>query len=142
MTMPSKERIIQCMVSGAGPADVSLEARRLLQRAMARARGQRPGRDPGDQGGLRRPRRPLAGQLDQGGLGHGLGAAAAIEAAVCVRAIREQIIPPTINYLADPELRLDYVPDQARAARVKTVVSALFGFGGTNNVLILGEPKI
>ena len=78
----------------------------------------------------------------KGALGHGLGAAAAIEAAVCVRAIRDQTIPPTINYLADPELDLDYVPDEARQARLGTVMSASFGFGGTNNVLILSEPRL
>jgi 3-oxoacyl-[acyl-carrier-protein] synthase II len=78
----------------------------------------------------------------KGALGHGLGAAAAIEAAACVRAIRDRIIPPTINYLADPELGLDYVPNEARPARIRTLMSASFGFGGTNNVLILGEPKL
>jgi 3-oxoacyl-[acyl-carrier-protein] synthase II len=78
----------------------------------------------------------------KGALGHGLGAAAAIEAAVCVRAIRDQIIPPTINFLPDPELDLDYVPNKARSARLGTVMSASFGFGGTNNVLILSEPTL
>ena len=73
----------------------------------------------------------------KGALGHSLGAASAIEAAVCVRAIREQMIPPTINYRPDPELDLDYVPDRPRSARLDAVLSASFGFGGTNNALIL-----
>jgi len=72
----------------------------------------------------------------KGALGHGLGAASGIEAAVCVRTLREQILPPTINYQADPELDLDYVPDQARPSEVRTVLSASFGFGGTNNALV------
>lgn len=72
----------------------------------------------------------------KGAIGHGLGAASAIEAAVCVRTLHSQVIPPTINYLADPELDLDYVPDQARSSTVATVMSASFGFGGTNNALI------
>ncbi len=79
----------------------------------------------------------LAVSSIKGALGHGLGAASAIEAAVCVRTLREQVIPPTINYRADPELDLDYVPDRARPSAVKTVMSASFGFGGTNNALIL-----
>ncbi len=73
----------------------------------------------------------------KGALGHSLGAASAIEAAVCVRALREQVIPPTINHRPDPELDLDYVPDEPRPARLETVMSASFGFGGTNNALIL-----
>jgi 3-oxoacyl-[acyl-carrier-protein] synthase II len=75
----------------------------------------------------------------KGALGHGLGAAASIEAATCLRALRDQLIPPTINYLPDPELDLDYVPNEARAGRLQKVMSASFGFGGTNNVLIFGR---
>lgn len=84
----------------------------------------------------------LAVSSIKGALGHGLGAASAIEAAVCVRALGEQIIPPTINYVPDPELDLDYVPNQARSARLDKIMSASFGFGGTNNALILGTPRI
>jgi 3-oxoacyl-[acyl-carrier-protein] synthase II len=72
----------------------------------------------------------------KGAIGHSLGAASSIEAAVCVRALREQLIPPTINHRPDPELDLDYVPNEARAERLDTVMSASFGFGGTNNALI------
>ncbi len=72
----------------------------------------------------------------KGALGHSLGAASAIEAAVSVQALQRQTIPPTINHIPDPELTLDYVPNQARSARLNAVMSASFGFGGTNNVLI------
>jgi 3-oxoacyl-[acyl-carrier-protein] synthase II len=72
----------------------------------------------------------------KGALGHSLGAASAIEAAVSVRALCEQLIPPTINYRPDPELDLDYVPGQARDARLDHVLTASFGFGGTNNALV------
>jgi 3-oxoacyl-[acyl-carrier-protein] synthase II len=72
----------------------------------------------------------------KGALGHSLGAASAIEAAICVRCLREQVIPPTINHVPDPELDLDYVPNHARSERVETVMSASFGFGGTNNVVV------
>jgi 3-oxoacyl-[acyl-carrier-protein] synthase II len=79
----------------------------------------------------------LAVSSIKGALGHSLGAASAIEAAVSVRALREQTIPPTINFVADPALDLDYVPNHARAARLDVVLSAAFGFGGTNNALVL-----
>ena len=72
----------------------------------------------------------------KGAIGHALGAASAIEASVCVRALIDQTIPPTLNYSPDPELDLDYVPDRSRPARLNVVMSAAFGFGGTNNVLI------
>jgi 3-oxoacyl-[acyl-carrier-protein] synthase II len=75
----------------------------------------------------------------KGAVGHALGAAPAIEAAVCVRALREQVIPPTINHRADPALGLDFVPDSAREARLDRVLSASFGFGGTNNALVFGR---
>lgn len=80
--------------------------------------------------------RRMAVSSIKGALGHGLGAASAIEAAVCIRTLREQVIPPTINYIADPELDLDYVPNRARPASVAAAMSASFGFGGTNNALI------
>jgi 3-oxoacyl-[acyl-carrier-protein] synthase II len=72
----------------------------------------------------------------KGALGHSLGAASAVEAAVCLRVLRDQRIPPTLHFIPDPELDLDYVPDSAREARVDAVMSASFGFGGTNNVLV------
>jgi 3-oxoacyl-[acyl-carrier-protein] synthase II len=73
----------------------------------------------------------------KGALGHSLGASAAIEAAACVCALETGLIPPTINYRADPELDLDYVPDPtARQAPLRVALSASFGFGGTNNALI------
>jgi len=69
--------------------------------------------------------------------GHLLGAAGAVEALFCVLAIRDQVIPPTINYeTPDPECDLDYVPNTARKSRVVTTMSNSFGFGGTNGTLI------
>ena len=73
----------------------------------------------------------------KGALGHALGAASAIEAVVCVRALREQILPPTINFQVDSELDLDYIPGPARVTPFEYALSASFGFGGTNNALIL-----
>ena len=71
----------------------------------------------------------------KGALGHALGAASAIEAAISVRALVEQMVPPTINYRPDPELDLDYVPGEARPLPLESVLTASFGFGGTNNAL-------
>ena len=83
--------------------------------------------------------RRLAVSSIKGAIGHALGAASAIEAAVCVRALERQAVPPTINYRPDPALDLDYVPDPGRSARVDHVLSASFGFGGTNNALVFGR---
>lgn len=69
--------------------------------------------------------------------GHLLGAAGSTEAVFSVLAIRDKIIPPTMNYEnPDPRCDLDYVPNVARGAEVKVVLSNAFGFGGTNAALI------
>lgn len=69
--------------------------------------------------------------------GHMLGAAGGVEAIVCLMAIREGIIPPTINYKnPDPECDLDYVPNEARPHKVKVALSNSLGFGGHNACLI------
>ena len=69
--------------------------------------------------------------------GHLLGAAGVAEGIFCVQAINSQVIPPTINLdNQDPACDLDYVPNEARDAKVKTVISNSFGFGGTNGSLI------
>jgi 3-oxoacyl-[acyl-carrier-protein] synthase II len=73
--------------------------------------------------------------------GHLLGGAGALEAIVCVQAIREGVIPPTLNQeFPDPECDLDYVPNQARPATLRTAMSNSFGFGGHNATIIVGAP--
>jgi len=72
--------------------------------------------------------------------GHLLGAAGAVEAIVCALAIRDGMIPPTINYeTPDPACDLDYVPNVARAKRVDVALSNSLGFGGRNTALILAR---
>ncbi len=72
--------------------------------------------------------------------GHLLGAAGALEAIFCVKALLHAILPPTINYeTPDPECDLDYVPNQRREKKVRRVMSNSFGFGGHNACLILGQ---
>lgn len=74
--------------------------------------------------------------------GHIMGATGAIEMVFCALAIRDQVVPPTINYhTPDPECDLDYVTNEARDAKVKATMNNAFGFGGHNAVLILKEFK-
>ena len=74
----------------------------------------------------------------KGATGHCLGAAGALEAIFCTLAIREGVLPPTINYKTpDPECDLDYIPNEAREADVKIAVSNSFGFGGHNATIVL-----
>ena len=69
--------------------------------------------------------------------GHLLGAGGALEAATCILAIQQGIIPPTINLEhPDPQCDLDYTPCQAQPRRIRTAMSNSFGFGGHNSVLI------
>jgi len=73
----------------------------------------------------------------KGQLGHCLGAAGAIEAVVCLMAMRDGVLPPTINYeTPDENCDLDYVTTGARKADVNITMSNSFGFGGTNGVVI------
>jgi len=70
--------------------------------------------------------------------GHMMGATGALEALLCILAIRNGIIPPTINYKEpDPELDLDYVPNKAREKEINVAITNAFGFGGHNAVLVL-----
>jgi len=141
MAMPCRDRIVRCLEAamrkaGVAPDDIDYynahgtstivndQAETLVIKDVFRDKARR-----------------LAISSIKGALGHSLGAASAIEAAVSVRALREQLIPPTLNFLPDPELDLDYVPDQPRAARLDTILTAAFGFGGTNNSLILGRTS-
>lgn len=142
MAMPNEDRIGRCLAqalrnAGVGPGEIdyynahgtSTQVNDLVETLVLK-------RIFGDHAA----KMPISSI--KGALGHGLGAASAIEAAVCVRALADQLIPPTINHAADPDLDLDYVPNEARAARLDKIMSASFGFGGTNNALIFAKPRI
>ncbi|MEA3412113.1 MAG: beta-ketoacyl-ACP synthase II [Pseudomonadota bacterium] len=69
--------------------------------------------------------------------GHLLGAAGGVEAVFSVLAVRDQVLPPTINYdTPDPDCDLDYVPNTARETKVDVAISNSFGFGGTNGTVV------
>lgn len=100
-----------------------------------------PAGDIGESIGMRRAFGDAADQLavssTKSTTGHLLGAAGVVEAIFCIQAIREQVLPPTINLdNQDPACDLDYVANEARDAKIDTAISNSFGFGGTNGSLI------
>lgn len=80
----------------------------------------------------------LAVSSTKGATGHALGAAGGLETVICTLAIRNGIVPPTINYEnPDPGCDLDYTPNTAREKKIDTAINVNLGFGGHNGVLIL-----
>jgi len=75
-------------------------------------------------------------------LGHLLGASGGVELVLCALAVRDGLVPPTINYQTpDPACDLDYTPNQAREKPIRAAMSNSFGFGGHNGSLILGQLR-
>ncbi|HEY6605198.1 MAG TPA: beta-ketoacyl-ACP synthase II [Gaiellaceae bacterium] len=75
-------------------------------------------------------------------MGHTFGAAGAIEAMMCVLAVHEGVIPPTINYRnPDPDCDLDYVPNEAREAQIDVALSNAMGLGGHNGCVLVGRAE-
>ena len=82
--------------------------------------------------------RTVAVSSTKGATGHMLGAAGAVEMAICAKAIQTNIVPPTINYEhPDPQCDLDYVPNKAREMTVNAALNNSFGFGGHNATLVV-----
>ena len=75
--------------------------------------------------------------------GHLLGSGGALEASICVMAMQDSLVPPTINLEEpDPDCDLDYTPNQARSKEINATMSNSFGFGGHNSVLIIAKPGL
>ena len=73
-------------------------------------------------------------------LGHSLGASGGIELVLCVKALQEQTVPPTINFsIPDPECDLDYTPNEPKSRSLNYVMSNSFGFGGHNASVVVGR---
>jgi 3-oxoacyl-[acyl-carrier-protein] synthase II len=86
------------------------------------------------------PRLPVSSI--KGVLGHPFGASGAFQVAATALAIRHQLIPPTHNLeIPDPECDLDYVPHQARPARIRNALVTSYGYGGVNAYLLVAEPR-
>lgn len=103
-----------------------------------------PGNDPTETAAIRRVFGASADRLAVSSTksmhAHALGAAGAIELVAAIGALREQVVPPTANFLdPDPECDLDYVPNAAREQPVRAVLSNSFAFGGLNAVLALRQ---
>jgi 3-oxoacyl-[acyl-carrier-protein] synthase II len=82
----------------------------------------------------------LAVSSTKSAMGHTFGAAGAIEAMMCVRAVHDGVLPPTINYREpDPVCDLDYVPNEARQAEVDVALSNAMGLGGHNGCVLIGR---
>lgn len=83
---------------------------------------------------------PVVG--NKSALGHSIAASGALELVSCIHSLRDQIVPPTINYkLPDPYCDLDYVTEGSRRLRLRNAMSNSFAFGGSNAVLIVGQYK-
>ena len=127
----------KCMV--AAMTDASIDASEI---DYLNAHGtSTPAGDIGETVGIKRTfgdaAKELAVSSTKSTTGHLLGAAGVAEAIFSILAIRDQVLPPTINLeTPDPDCDLDYVPNMARDAKVRTVISNSFGFGGTNGSLI------
>jgi 3-oxoacyl-[acyl-carrier-protein] synthase II len=75
-------------------------------------------------------------------IGHAMGAASAFQTVASCLTLEHSMIPPTINYeVPDPECDLDYVPNEARTSRVRTVLINAHAMGGTHSVLVLAKPE-
>ena len=112
---------------------------RLHQPARHLDAAGRRGRDEGHQGGLRRPRAASSCvSSTKSATGHQFGGAGSFEVAVCALALRDQIVPPTLNYRdPDPECDLDYVPEGARKVELEYALSNSMGLGGHNGCVVL-----
>ena len=129
---PESVGVAEMMRSALDPLGRRARAGRLHQRARDVDAAGRPRRDERDQGGLRAHAYELAVSSTKSVSGICFGAAGAVEAMMCVRALHEGVLPPTINYRnPDPECDLDYVPNEARRVQVDVALRTRWASAGT-----------
>ena len=138
MTQPTEEGISKCMIKAMDEAGIGIED---VDYISAHGTGTRQN-DKTEVAAIKRvfgkryKKIPVSSIKSM--LGHTMGAAAAIEAAACCLALKEGILPPTINYeTLDPECDIDCVPNKAREQRVDIVLNNSYAFGGNNACLVL-----
>jgi len=138
MTAPSLEGIKKAMIKAMKEADIKLEE---VDYISAHGTGTGPNDKTESQAikevfGFRYKEIPVSSIKSM--LGHTMGAASAIEAISCCRAIKEEVIPPTMNYeTPDPECDIDCVPNASRRKGIKIVLNNSYAFGGNNACLVL-----
>ena len=123
-------------------AGIAAGADRLRERAWNFDADWRCDRDAGDQARFRRAAKKIPVSSTKSMTGHLLGGAGGLEAGISVLALRDQILPPTINYeTPDPACDLDYVPNHSAQGELRYALSNSFGFGGTNASLVFKRGK-
>jgi len=141
ITNPCSEGIAQCMLNAMREANVSKEN---IDYICAHGTGTKHN-DAAESVAIHKVfekrARTIPASSVKSMLGHTMGAASAMEAIVCCLVVKNDIIPPTINYeTPDPECDIDCVPNKAREKKVNVALNNGFAFGGNNSCLVIRKP--
>lgn len=141
ITNPRSEGIAQCMLNAIKEANISKEE---VDYICAHGTGTKHN-DAAESAAIHKvfekKARTIPASSVKSMLGHTMGAALAMEAIVCCLVVKNDIIPPTINYeTPDPECDIDCVPNKAREGKVNVALNNGFAFGGNNSCLVIKKP--